>query len=151
MVRVARQALRQAHQRPSCLQVVPPLDAARLRARHGGMTPEAFHAAALALPGATFDIKWGADRVYSVGGKMFAHAGPDGDPQPKYMFKASDLAFEMLIERGVAKPAPYLARAKWVQLTGPGVLGDEELVAYLKEAHRIVAAKLPAAVKAGLA
>ena len=83
------------------------------------MTPEVFHAAALALPGATFDIKWGADRVYSVGGKMFAHAGPEGEREPKYMFKASDLAFELLIEQGLAKPAPYLARAKWVQLTGP--------------------------------
>jgi predicted DNA-binding protein (MmcQ/YjbR family) len=115
------------------------------------MTPEAFHAAALALPGAAFDIKWGADRVYSVGGKMFAHAGPEGEREPKYMFKASDLAFEMLIEQGVAKPAPYLARAKWVQLTGPDALGDAELIAYLKEAHRIVSGKLPATVRAGLA
>jgi predicted DNA-binding protein (MmcQ/YjbR family) len=114
------------------------------------MTPQAFHAAALALPGATFDIKWGADRVYSVGGKMFAHAGPEGDPEPKYMFKASDLAFEMLIEQGVAKPAPYLARAKWVQLVSPHALADEELRAYLKEAHCIVSGKLPAAVKAGI-
>jgi predicted DNA-binding protein (MmcQ/YjbR family) len=115
------------------------------------MTPEAFHAAALALPGATFDIKWGADRVYSVGGKMFAHAGAEGDAEPRYMFKASDLAFETLIEQGVAKPAPYLARAKWVQLVGPDALGDEDLTAYLAEAHPIVAAKLPAAVKAKLA
>jgi predicted DNA-binding protein (MmcQ/YjbR family) len=114
------------------------------------MTPQAFHAAALALPGATFDIKWGADRVYSVGGKMFAHAGPDGEPEPKYMFKASDLAFEMLTEQGVAKPAPYLGRAKWVQLTGPAALSEADLVAYLKEAHRIVAEKLPAGVKAEL-
>ena|ERR1700761_9814925 len=115
------------------------------------MTPEAFHAAALALPGATFDIKWGADRVYSVGGKMFAHAGMEGDPEPKYLFKASDLAYEMLIDQGLARPAPYLARAKWVQLVGPNALGDQELTDYLKEAHRIVAGKLPAAVKAALA
>lgn len=114
------------------------------------MTPQAFHSAALALPGATFDIKWGADRVYSVGGKMFAHAGPEGDREPKYMFKASDLAFELLTEQGVAKPAPYLARAKWVQLTGPDALSDEDLVAYLREAYRIVADKLPAAAKTAL-
>jgi predicted DNA-binding protein (MmcQ/YjbR family) len=66
------------------------------------------------------------------------------------MFKASDLAFEMLTEQGAAKPAPYLARAKWVQLVGPDALADEDLRAYLKEAHRIVAGKLPAAVKAGI-
>jgi predicted DNA-binding protein (MmcQ/YjbR family) len=114
------------------------------------MTPEAFHAAALALPGTTFDIKWGADRVYSVGGKMFAHAGVEGDPEPKYMFKVSDLAFEMLTQEGVAKPAPYLARAKWVQLTGPDALADEDLAAYLRQAHDIVAAKLPAKLQAAL-
>ena len=114
------------------------------------MTPEAFHAAALALPGATYDIKWGADRVYSVGGKMFAHAGVEGDREPKYMFKASDLAFEMLIEQGLAKPAPYLSRAKWVQLTRFNALSDTDLVAYLAEAHRIVAAKLPAKAKAAV-
>ena len=114
------------------------------------MKPEAFHTAALALPGATFDIKWGADRVYSVGGKMFAHAGMEGDPEPKYMFKASDLAFEMLTHQGLAKPAPYLARAKWVQLVGPNALADTDIAAYLREAHDLVAAKLPAAVRAGL-
>jgi predicted DNA-binding protein (MmcQ/YjbR family) len=114
------------------------------------MTPASFHAAALALPGATFDIKWGADRVYSVGGKMFAHAGMEGDPAPKYMFKASDLAFEMLTEQGFAKPAPYLARAKWVQLVGPDALGDADLQAYLREAYSIVADKLPAAARAKL-
>src|SRR5215475_7798700 len=151
MVRVARRALRQAHRQPTCLHAAAHLDVSQLRERHRGMTPEAFHVAALALPGTTFDIKWGADRVYSVGGKMFAHAGMEGDPEPKYMFKASDLAFEMLVEQGVARPAPYLARAKWVQLAGPNALADEDLRAYLKEAHRIVAGKLPAAVKAGLA
>jgi len=115
------------------------------------MTPEAFHAAALALPGATFDIKWGADRVYSVGGKMFAMAGSEGDPEPKYMFKASEIGFELLTEQGLAKPAPYLARAKWVQLAKADVLDDEDLTAYVNEAYRIVSAKLPAAVKAKLA
>ena len=114
------------------------------------MTPDAFHTAAMALPGATYDIKWGADRVYSVGGKMFAHAGIENDPAPKYMFKVSDLAFEMLVDQGVAKPAPYLSRAKWVQLVSSDALTDDDIVAYLKEAHRIVAAKLPAAVKAAL-
>jgi predicted DNA-binding protein (MmcQ/YjbR family) len=56
------------------------------------MTPEQFHAAALALRGAAFDIKWGADRCYTVGGKMFAVAGLDGDAPAKFAFKASDAA-----------------------------------------------------------
>jgi predicted DNA-binding protein (MmcQ/YjbR family) len=106
------------------------------------MTPEAFHDAALALPGATFDIKWGADRVYSVGGKMFAVVGVKEEGQARYSFKVSDLAFEMLTEQGIAVPAPYLARARWVQLASVDVLEDVDLAGYLAEAHRIVAGKL---------
>jgi predicted DNA-binding protein (MmcQ/YjbR family) len=114
------------------------------------MTPKAFHAAALALPGATYDVKWGSDRVYSVGGKMFAMAGAEGEAQPRYMFKASDLGFEMLVEQGAAIPAPYLARAKWVQLVSSDALTDEDLASYLKEAHRIVAGKLTQKVRAAV-
>jgi predicted DNA-binding protein (MmcQ/YjbR family) len=106
------------------------------------MTPEAFHNAALALPGATFDLKWGSDRCYSVGGKMFAAAGSDGDPASGPGFKTSDLAFEMLVEQGLARPAPYAARFKWVQLLSYDVLPDDQLVAYLAQAHAIVAAGL---------
>lgn len=148
MVRVARRALRQAAKQRNCLHAALQLDVSQLRERHKRMTPEAFHAAALSLPGATFDIKWGADRVYSVAGKMFATAGVEGDPEPRYMFKASDVAFEVLTGQGVARPAPYLARAKWVQLVSPDALDDEELRTYLKEAHDIVVEKLPKAVRA---
>jgi predicted DNA-binding protein (MmcQ/YjbR family) len=115
------------------------------------MTPDAFHDMAMALPGATFDIKWGADRIYSVGGKMFASAGAETDPAPKYAFKASDLAFQMLVDQGLAKPAPYLARAKWVQLVAADALSDGDLKAYVTEAHRIVAGKLAKTVQAKLA
>jgi predicted DNA-binding protein (MmcQ/YjbR family) len=112
------------------------------------MSPKAFRAAALALPGATYDVKWGSDRVYSVGGKMFATAGAEGDARPRYMFKVSDLGFEMLVEQGLAVPAPYLGRAKWVQLVSSDALTDGDLTAYLKEAHRIVAEGLTKKVRA---
>ena len=115
------------------------------------MTPEAFHDVALALPGATFDIKWGAEHVYSVGGKMFAVGGAFGGAGVLlYSFKTSDLAFEMLVEQGVARPAPYLARAKWVQLVSEDALDDEDLKRYLAEAHRIVALGLTRKVRAAL-
>ena len=106
------------------------------------MDAERFHQAAMALPGTTFDIKWGADRIYSVGGKMFAGAGALGDPAPRYGLKCSDLAFEALIEQGLAVPAPYAARFKWVQLVAADALSDAELAAYLAQAHALVAAGL---------
>ena len=103
---------------------------------------EDFNRMALALPGAVMDVKWGEDRCYCVGGKMFAFAGQLGDPAPRYMFKCSDLSFEMLVESGAAFPAPYLARAKWVQLSANDALPDETLASYVAQAHGIIAAKL---------
>jgi predicted DNA-binding protein (MmcQ/YjbR family) len=95
------------------------------------MDADTFHQRAMALPGATYDVKWGADRVYSVGGKMFAAAGAVGDASPAYSFKASDIAFELLVEQGLARPAPYAARFKWVQLLTADSLNDADLTAYL--------------------
>lgn len=115
------------------------------------MNADAFHAAALALPGVTLDIKWGKDRVYCVGGKMFAVAGEVGDPAPRYAFKAMDASFEQLCGEGVAEPAPYLARARWVLLKSGDVLPDDQLVAYLATAHRLIADKLTKTKRAELA
>lgn len=111
------------------------------------MTRDEFHAAALALPGATFDIKWGADHCYSVGGKMFAAV--DG-PFTNLGFKATEIAFEALTASGRAKPSKYLARAHWVNVDDPGRLDAGELVDWLKTAHGLVAAKLTKKARAEL-
>ena len=115
------------------------------------MTPEAFQARCLALPGATVVVQWGGSQVYKVGGRVFAIMGGDmGQAPTAYAFKASDMAYELLIEQGLAAPAPYLARAKWVRLTGPDALPDEELAAYLAQAHGLVARRLTRAARRGL-
>ena len=112
------------------------------------MSPEAFEAHCLGLPGATFVNQWGGTHVFKVGGKIFALAGGLVDRRASgYMFKASDMAYELLIEAGLARPAPYLARAKWVQLADNDILPDAELGAYLDQAHGLVAAKLTRAVR----
>jgi len=103
---------------------------------------EAFEKAALALPGVKLDIKWGQDRVFCVGDKMFAVAGQLGEDEPRYCLKASDASFEMLTEEGVAEPAPYLARAKWVLFKSHDAVPDDQLVAYLKQSHALIACKL---------
>lgn len=111
---------------------------------------ETFEQAMRALPGATLDIKWDTHRTFCVGEKMFVMAGDLGDPEPRYMFKASELGFEMLIESGAASPAPYLGRARWVRMTAPDSLTDDELLAYTTQAHAIVAAKLTRKVRRAL-
>jgi predicted DNA-binding protein (MmcQ/YjbR family) len=109
------------------------------------MTPEAFDAAALALPGATMTIQWGADHVYKVGGKMFAVLGGGG-----FSFKASDVAFEVLSESGRAVPAPYLARAQWLYFADLAAEDDAEVADWLKTAHGLIAAKLTKKARAEL-
>jgi predicted DNA-binding protein (MmcQ/YjbR family) len=102
------------------------------------MTPADFDVACRVLPGVTMDVLWGADRVYKVGGRMFAALGPSGDVS----LKVSDIAFEALVDSGAARPAPYLARAKWVRFEDLAQLDDEDVKGWLSQAHALVAAKL---------
>ncbi len=98
----------------------------------------------LSLPHATLSIQWGSDRVFKVGGKMFAVIGVHDDTSSHGMsFKTSDESFRILTELPGIKPAPYLARASWVWLDKPTRLSAKELRAYLTRAHALVAAKLP--------
>ncbi|NEX94496.1 MmcQ/YjbR family DNA-binding protein [Caulobacter sp. 17J65-9] len=106
------------------------------------MTFDEFDAAAKALPGVTFDIKWGKDRVYSVGDKMFAVAGQLGEEAPRWCMKVSDASFEQLCEEGVAEPAPYMARNKWVLFASADAIPADQLKGYLVNAHALIAAKL---------
>lgn len=101
----------------------------------------------LALPGATLDHPFGADHdTYKVGGKMFAMVGGTGGVS----FKVSDIAYAVLTESGHARPAPYLARAKWVNLADPADWPDDELADHLAIAHGIIAAKLTKTARAAL-
>ena len=105
------------------------------------MSPEAFDAAALALPGATMTIQWGDDHVYKVGGKMFAVLG-GAVGRNGFSLKASEVAFEVLSETGRATPAPYLARAKWLHFADLAAEEEAEVADWLKTAHGLIAAKL---------
>ena len=101
------------------------------------MTPQAFSRHCLSLPGAAMNVQWQVDKVFKVGGKMFAVLGPEGSCS----FKANDVTFEVLTEQGIGKPAPYLARAKWLYFESTRDLPDnaKDLVT---EAYRLIAAKL---------
>lgn len=95
------------------------------------------------LPATTNVIQWGDSSVWKVGGKIFAISSIWGEGKgEKISFKCSDMAFRMLCEEEDIIPAPYLARAKWVQLQDPKAMSAKDLKAYIKEAHRIIAATL---------
>jgi predicted DNA-binding protein (MmcQ/YjbR family) len=106
----------------------------------------ALKAHAQSLPGATVDIKWGADWVASVGGKMFFVTGDSSAPAAA-SFKVDEHRFLELTGMPGIAPAPYLARVKWVQLTDPKALPLAELKALVTRSHAIVAGKLPRKVR----
>jgi len=114
------------------------------------MTPEAFDKACLALPGATMSVQWGDDHVFKVGGKMFAVRGAGVTLGGGISFKASDVAFEVLTETGRARPAPYLARARWVHFAELSELDADEVADWVRSAHGLVAAKLTRKLRAAL-
>jgi predicted DNA-binding protein (MmcQ/YjbR family) len=79
--------------------------------------------------------------VFKVGGRMFALLRTD----LRLSFKCSDVSYHILAEHPGIVPAPYLARAHWVQLAGPGTLPREDLLDYLRLAYGLVLQKLPRA------
>lgn len=108
----------------------------------------------LSLPGATLDYPFGPDAaVFKVGGKMFCMMGE----RRGVSFKVSDMAYQILTENGLARPAPYLARpapylarARWVNLPDPSAWSEADLAGHLAAAHALVASRLTRAQKAAL-
>lgn len=107
------------------------------------MTRDEFDAFCKSLPATTHVIQWGNASVWKVGGKIFAICSRwgDGDHQ-RIGFKCSDMSYSLLTQQDGMIPAPYLARAKWVQMEKEGALSEEDLKAYIVAAHKIIAAKL---------
>lgn len=93
------------------------------------------------LPAVTQDVKWGADQVSSVGGKMFCVAY-EGEGRAQVSFKVDDDLFLQMTDRAGFHPAPYMARNKWVQVNDLKKVSDTELKGLLKRSHELVAAKL---------
>ena len=114
------------------------------------MTIDAIREICRAFPGATEDVKWGADLCFCVGGKMFA--AMDLNPPHGIGFKCTPDDFGELVERPGIKPAPYLARAMWVQEDVLGqALDRREFERLLKSAYDLVVAKLPKSRRPGAA
>lgn len=93
----------------------------------------------LGFPSATLDHPWDEDHdAYKIGGKMFALVGSSGI----VLFKVSEMVFEALIATSRAFPAPYLARAKWVQINEEADWTEDELADHLRAAYEIILSKL---------
>lgn len=93
------------------------------------------------LTGVTEDIKWENHLCFCIGGKMFLVLGLDEVPTTA-SFKVSKEEFEEIFSREGFKPAPYMARNKWVHTNDINNLSPEEWEYYIKESYKLVSSKL---------
>ena len=107
------------------------------------MNLEALRKHCATLPGATRDVKWGADEVYSVGGRMFAVFLIERGKAKTASFKCDPERFLELTDQPGIVPAPYLARAHWVQLRDPKALTQDAAKELVSRSRALVLARLP--------
>jgi len=111
------------------------------------MTLDAIEKICRGFPAVTEDIKWETHLCFNVGGKMFLITSPDLSPVTA-SFKTSEELFIELTEREGFRPAPYLARHKWVYVDDISRLNSKEWKELLQQAYELVKAKLPKGNKA---
>ena len=107
------------------------------------MKPSQIAAFCKRLPSATCIVQWEGVQVFKVGGKMFCLIAPADHSVGRISFKSAPEHYDALSRSPGFRPAPYLARAKWVSVDDPKTLTDAEMKAYIKRAHGVIAAALP--------
>ena len=108
------------------------------------MMPAAIDRFCRDLPAATRIVQWEDVIVFKVGGKMFAMLPRNGDGHGRELwFKADDAYYDTMKDAPGFRPCPYLARARWVAMADPARLPADQLKAYIRRAHAVIAARLP--------
>lgn len=92
------------------------------------------------------DIKWGHDLCFTVGEKMFCVVGLDQSPTTA-SFKVTDEAFDEMVDQPHFKPAPYVAKYKWVYIDDIEKMSNKDWQHYLRQSYELVKAKLSPKVK----
>jgi len=109
------------------------------------MDIEILRSVCLSFPAVTEDVKWESNLCFCVGGKMFCVANLE--PPHTFSFKVTDEEFDELSETDGFKPAPYMARAKWVLVVDSKKLNRGELKNYLQKSYDMIKSKIPKAQK----
>lgn len=105
------------------------------------MNIEDISALCLSMPLATQDIKWGNDLVFSIGGKMFCVMGLNQDPTSA-SFKVTEEEFEEVSTLPGFKPAPYVAKYKWVLIDDISRMNKAKWEFYINQSYTLVRARL---------
>ena len=98
------------------------------------------------LGNVTQDIKWGNDLVFSIGEKMFCVVGLEQSPVTA-SFKVTDAEFDEMSQRPGFKPAPYVAKYKWVYIEDINTMKKTEWKKYLQQSYKLVSNKLTLKVR----
>ena len=104
----------------------------------------------LSFPGATEDIKWGADLCFCVSEKMFCVTGADSI-QGGLSLKCTPEKFDELIEREGIDQAAYVGRYKWVRIENLAAVTPSELKDLIAKSYQLVFDKLPSKIKKSIA
>jgi len=107
------------------------------------MTPRQIDAFCGKLPAATRTVQWEGVIVFKVGGKMFCLIAPQSHSIGRISFKSAPEHYEALSRSPGFRPAPYLARAKWVSVDDPSALTAPEMKAYLRRVQIFVCSSSP--------
>ena len=105
------------------------------------MDIEILRSGCLSFPIVTEDVKWETNLCFCVGGKIFCIANLE--PPHTFSFKVTDAEFDELSGSDGFKPAPYLARAKWVLVTDSSKLSRKDLKKYLQQSYDLIKSKIP--------
>ena len=107
------------------------------------MDIETLRSICFTFPAVTEDVKWETNLCFCVGGKIFCIANLE--PPHTFSFKVTDEEFDELSESEGFKPAPYLARAKWVLVLDSSKLSKKDLKNYLQQSYEMIKTKIPKA------
>ncbi|MES2543698.1 MAG: MmcQ/YjbR family DNA-binding protein [Bacteroidota bacterium] len=110
------------------------------------MNIEELQALCKSLPHVTEDIKWQNDLCLCIGGKMFCVIGLNQSPTSA-SFKVTEEEFEEISTRNGFKPAPYVAKYKWVLVEDINLLSVKEWEYFTSQSYALVKNKLSPKIK----
>ena len=108
------------------------------------MTLDAFTACCISLPHATYVCQWGGSHVWKIGNKVSVIASDEDGQLTDASFKVTPIAFDVLQDQPGCRGAPYMASRglKRIQRTSNASMPDKNLLTYIRDSYRLVAAVL---------
>jgi predicted DNA-binding protein (MmcQ/YjbR family) len=112
------------------------------------MDNERFREFCLGLPYVVESVNWGHHLVFwvgdkTIGGKMFALIHLDGAGTGVMWFHCGPERYHELLETDGITPAPYMAKAFWVNLERWDVLRSREIQEEVTLGHDLIYGRLP--------